>query len=348
MLVYIMMLIVCVACGFLHDRTNGKAKKVLSFIAFFTLFIVSAIRYQVGTDYTNTYVRTYELVINHVKDIRCDIGFLWLNQILASLNFNVQWIFVITSLIINIFICKKIDKSSKSSIISYYIYICSMFYFFTMNGIRQAIIISLFYYSLDCIKERKMAKYMIINFIGFLFHSSAFIFFPLYFILNKKKKLSFKLILLLVIFLSSSIIMPYILNFLLTTKYAMYINNGAFSPLDSINLSSIINLTWFLAYELLLKEKDDEDTIYSNIHFLGIIISLFITSLPLALRIFMSFRYIEFISVPNLISKLKTNKLNKGIFTAFVLVFYFAYFIYGVGVQNGNDVLPYKTILGDK
>ena len=40
--------------------------------------------------------------------------------------------------------------------------------------------------------------------------------------------------------------------------------------------------------------------------------------------------------------------MAKKCILAFILIFYFCYFIYGVGVQNGNDVLPYKTIFGGK
>ncbi len=351
MFVYIFLLLLCTSCGFLMDKINIndiKSKKVLGFIAFFLLFAVSAIRFEVGTDYTNTYVRTYNLVLNNVKNIRCDIGFLWLNKFLALLEANVQWIFVITSLIINYFICKNINKNSKGMMLSYYIYICSMFYFFTMNGVRQSIAISLFYYSLIYIKDNSSIKYMITNSIGAFFHNSALIFLPLYYVLKREYKFLLKIIIIIITFLSSSIILPYICNFLLTTKYSLYINNGAFSPLSAFNLSSIINLILFFAYEKLIKKKNKEDIIYSNIHFVGIIVSLFTVILPLALRIFMSFRYIEFLSVPNLLNKIKCKKITKNIILAFILIFYFCYFIYGVGVQNGNDVLPYKTIFGGK
>lgn len=128
------------------------------------------------------------------------------------------------------------------------------------------------------------------------------------------------------------------------TKYYIYINNGAFNALSSLNLSSILNIIIFIAYEVFIPKKDKKDIIYSNIHFIGIIISLFLTQIPLMLRIFMSFRYIEFLSVPNLIKKLGLKKFNKKVIQIFVYIFYFTYFIYGVYIMNGNTVLPYKTI----
>lgn len=178
--------------------------------------------------------------------------------------------------------------------------------------------------------------------IGCLIHSSAVLFIPLYFVLNIKIRTSVKIISLIVISLSSTFIMPSIVNILLQTKHAMYLTNGAYSSLESVNLSTILNAFLFLIYEFAI-DKDTEDRIYANCHYMGVIVSLFLTSLPLAMRVFMAFRYVEFLSIPNLISKLKVTACTKKILIGLIFIFYFIYFIHGVYIKNGNDVLPYKT-----
>lgn len=191
MFVYSILLLFVTATGFVLDRTiknNSKQKNILFAITFFFLFIVSAIRYNVGRDYMDTYVFTYNLVKADAINIRADIGFFLLNKIVIFFNGSYQWIFVITSFIINIFICKAISRQSENKMLSLFIYICGSFYFFSMNGVRQSIAIALFYYSLSLIKKRKLLKYMIINLIGSSFHASALLFLPLYFILDKEFK----------------------------------------------------------------------------------------------------------------------------------------------------------------
>jgi hypothetical protein len=55
-----------------------------------------------------------------------------------------------------------------------------------MNLIRNIKSILLFILSLKYVAEKKAAKYFFINLIGFSFHASSILFFPLYFVLNKK------------------------------------------------------------------------------------------------------------------------------------------------------------------
>ena len=123
----------------------------------------------------------------------------------------------------------------------------------------------------------------------------------------------------------------------------MYLTNGAYTSLSTFNLSSILNLLCFLGY-LFCSKKTLKNNVYLNIHFIGLIISLFLLRLPLALRLFMSFRYIEFLSVPNLIQDLDITKRKKILIIIGVVIFYIIYMINGVYVNNGNDVLPYRTI----
>lgn len=347
MLVYIVLLLICIFFACILDRTTIKTNRmyrILSTIPFFSLFLISAIRYKVGTDYVGTYVRTFNLISEGASNIRCDVGFLWLNKIIIFLELNVQWVFIITSFIINFFIAKTINNKSKNKMLSYYIYICGTLYFFSMNGVRQVIAISLFYYSLKYIEKRNLIKYLIINIIGFLFHNTAIIFIPMYFLFQKEIKISKKIIILVLLILFSSTIMPIVFTVLEKTKYSLYINNAAFAALNKLNFSTLINFVYLFAYDILIKKKDKEDIIYSNCHFMAAILSLFITVIPLALRIFMAFRFIEFLSVPNLISKLKVSNRTRYILIFLVLCFYFAYFFIGVAIENGNDVLPYRTI----
>lgn len=351
MLVYLILIAICLICGLVIDKVKinneieKKYSKIIFSIPFLLLFLISGIRYGVGQDYFGTYVYTFERILNGCSNIRIDFGFYLINKIIILFGGSFQWVFIITSFIINYFICKSIYEQSKNKMLSLFIYICGTLYFFSMNGVRQTIALSLFYYSLKYIKDRNFTKYVFINLIALTVHNSAIIFFPLYFILNKKFSKKFKIFSLLIVFLSIPTILPIITNFLLNTKYAMYITNDAYKPLDFINVSTILNILLYLAYELEIKDKDKDkyDVIYSNLHFIGIIVSIFVTRIPLAMRIFIYFRFIEFLSVPNLIDKIKVKKSSKGVIRFVVVILYFFYFIHGVYIENGNNVLPYKT-----
>ena len=206
--------------------------------------------------------------------------------------------------------------------------------------------LALFYYSLKYIENSKMKEYFFINFIGFLFHNSAIIFFPLYFIIGNKFNLKYKILIIVFMSILLPTLLPILSNILLNTKYSMYLTNGAYNPLSTINVSIIINILLFVYYEIILKKKGDNDkklNIYSNIHFIGIIVSFFTTKISLAMRIFMYFRYIEFLSVPFAIEKTSIAKGYKTIFKLLIICIYILYFIHGVYMENGNNVLPYNS-----
>lgn len=350
MYIYITLICVCLFNGYLMDkiqnRDNNKFKHIM-FFTFIMLFLISALRYQVGQDYTDTYVRSYNLIVSGQRNVRMDIGVKTIYKIMAFLHANVQWIFVITSFIINLFACKSIENQSPNCKMSFWIYVCGTMYFFSMNGVRQAVAMMLFYYSFRFIRERNLKMYFIINGIGFMFHSSAIIFFPLYFVLNKKYKFKFKMIVIGGTLLASRFVIPVLNSILMKTHYSMYLTNDAYKVQESLNFSMYLNIALFLIYEWIIQRnnimKDEQGEIYANMHFCGVIVSLLTTSIPLMIRIFMSFRYIEFLSVPYLVEMQTKNKYRQIIIFA-IMVCYFMYFVWGVLIQNGNTVLPYKTI----
>jgi len=68
-----------------------------------------------------------------------------------------------------------------------------------INTMRNIKAILLFVYSLSYIQERNLFKFLLINALGFTFHSSAALFFPMYWLLNRKYSIKLLLTVLTVI-----------------------------------------------------------------------------------------------------------------------------------------------------
>ena len=342
MIVYIILLLVIMVFACLSNKVNEKGKNVLIFLIFLSLSIISGIRYNVGADYLN--YQTFFNYIGVLSNSDYEIGYYLLNYILKFLFNNSISIFFATSMIINYFICKMI-KDNENHVLSYFIYICGTYFFFGLNGIRQAIAMSLFYYSLKFIKTKNLKKYFICNLIGMLFHISSSIFIPLYLILDKPIKNKKKVIILIMSFLLSNTIVKILSNVLLTSRYSFYILKSEYYIKSTFNISSIINFLILILYSVFTDKNDKNNCIFENIHLIAAIISILMPYMPLANRVFMSFRYIEFLSVPNLLKNLSLKNKKLGAFIKFmVYILYFYYFIHGVYMENGNKVLPYKTI----
>lgn len=355
MLIYVSLIYICLFLGYFVERKQNKIKpKVISkFIIFMLIFLISAMRYDVGTDYSGTYTDTYNRILNNI-DVRMEAIPYFIYKCMALFKASNQWIFIITSFIITYYVCKTIFEQSSMKRLSLFIYICGTFYFFSFNGVRQAVAMAIFYYSLIYVKENRLFEYMRNTFIGSMFHFSEIIFMPMYFILRHRFSMIFKVTSLAILYTSSSYLMPFMFSLMSRTKYAMYVSHWKYQAMDGLNFSMILNLIILAMYEFLLwksdkstrkgkQERKSMDVIYGNIHYVGACVSMFATSLPLCLRLFINFRYIEFLSIPALI--MNVPKRYKKIVTVMVYVIYTAYFVWNVGMKNGNEVLPYKTIL---
>lgn len=113
MAVYCTEIVLCVILGLISDSKNISEKnKKLSFFALFLIFtMVSAFRYEVGRDFNDTYVKTYYDIKNNYTNVRSDIGLYIIIKTILFFNGSQQWIFIITSFIINYFIFKTIWRT---------------------------------------------------------------------------------------------------------------------------------------------------------------------------------------------------------------------------------------------
>lgn len=111
----------------------------------------------------------------------------------------IYYVFFFKSIIPNfyiwVFFCTAIDLLLLHFFIKryspYYVLAFLCFYIFDGLGIEANLMrniksILIFLLSLRFLEERKLLPYMLLNTLGFLIHSSAIIYFPLYFFLNRK------------------------------------------------------------------------------------------------------------------------------------------------------------------
>ena len=131
--------------------------------------------------------------------------------------------------------------------------------FFSFNGIRQAIAISIIFLSIKYLIENKISKTIIIILIASLFHYSAIIFLPIYMIgskiyISKNLLIIFTLIFLLIpnIFLINYL--QNILSFL--PKYSYYLNEIVGDR--SITLGVVLN-AFMMFFPILY-----HDSLYNN------------------------------------------------------------------------------------
>jgi hypothetical protein len=116
-----------------------------------------------------------------------EVGYACYNIILKTISAN-YLMFQFISVAIDYFI---LDRFFNKYMPKYYAF-CFLLYFIFQGLIFEIILlrnvksILLFLISLDYLYNRKALKYFLLNILGLLFHSSAIIYFPCYFLLNKR------------------------------------------------------------------------------------------------------------------------------------------------------------------
>ena len=123
MLVYISMIALAILFSYLFSRTDKKKNKIIYFILTMLPFIiVSAIRYDVGTDYFFRYVPNYNTFVAGGTVDSLEILFRWMIKLCTCISDDYIILFAITSIIINTLIISAIFKFSKNVTISIMIY----------------------------------------------------------------------------------------------------------------------------------------------------------------------------------------------------------------------------------
>lgn len=163
-------------------------RTIYYYLPFFPLFLVSALRYGIGTDYFFTYQPTFYRIRNGYElNHTFELGFYWLNKFVASFSDDVTWVIAVCALLFSVFIAKAVMEQSESPALSILLMVGTGLYAFSLNGMRQAIVIAIWFYAVRYIKEQKFIPYLVCMLISSLFHLSGIITIPFYFLYTKVK-----------------------------------------------------------------------------------------------------------------------------------------------------------------
>jgi hypothetical protein len=329
-------------------KTKSLTKKwtFLDIFILLVLIIFSGIRFNVGTDY-GLYYYIYNIYISKVFSLndyystKQEFGYYLLSWITKNISSSRYGIFWTSAIITYIPIYSRIKKESKNFTFSILLFFLLGFYTGSFNIIRQWIAIAINFYAIQYIEENRK-KFVMLNIIGSLFHSTCIIAMLIQ-LVAKKIKPTFKLFAFTIVLgIISTIIferMSFIFNMLgnLNPRYINY-----FEPRPAgIGLKLLFVLRIIVILYVLLFTKKTE---YQYDKTLLIVSSLFMmigfTNVFIA-RIEHYFSIVLVLLLPNILTQmeLKERWLYQYCFTVVFLVVFILSLIYY------SDLIPYKTYL---
>lgn len=371
MLIYIFLLFITLLFDFLYQQKKiSKNSCVFIFMALCILFTtISAIRYNVGTDFKNTYSNAFTWLKLGYK-YPYEPLFLKLNYFIINLGGNIQHLIAFCSIITvpSFFwlIYKNVDD--KYRFFSIFLFIGSTIYYASMNVIRQYLAIAIIIFSIRWLKDKKYFLYVLAILFAMQFHTSAaFNFFILlaYLIYKKvssnNKKMS---IVLLIIYLISIFGIIYdfrniinMFDFIIPGKYVAYLNTVF---VKEKNYSALIKLVIpnFLLILGLKNRREFNDEGLKLYSFIAIYLLTIISNMFYGINVFVRLTWFcdiyLLLFIPYIIDIYKKRDtiviLSKGVSIKFynvikllLIVYFISYNFMSIFYGGGHGVVPYNT-----
>lgn len=317
----------------------------LLLISFLPFFLLGALRYFVGTDY-QTYIN-YQIPAVLKNGWAGNVAPLYrLVIVMGSKLGSTQWIFVLTSLLVTIFMYLPILRESSSYSLSVFLITFSTFFSFTLNGMRQSIAALVVILGFSFISEHK-SIFFICCLAGVLFHTSAILLVIIALVgILLKYRVPTKAFVILIpfIYILAPIIYTFIRFIAGKIGYGYYFEVNAYVTFDkALVLTLLITLLVASIVEIQGIKLPEYDQILLNITGIGMLMLIFLRTVPNAGRLVELFLPIEFILLPNLISFIKGRDL-RIIIRIIVVILFVVLFIVRVLLKNYNGTLPYQFV----
>lgn len=163
-----------------------KPNKVFVVGALLSLILISGLRANIGDTYFYKHIYEINDFTWEYVSAQKDIGFGLLQMLLQKISDDPQIMIFTTALITNILIISVLMKYSRMFELSTYVYITGGLFLISMNGIRQVLAAAIIFTATKYLIEGNWMKYFFIVFLASLFHQSALVLIPIFFIVRYK------------------------------------------------------------------------------------------------------------------------------------------------------------------
>jgi len=315
-------------------RLSKKQKNTLFLIIAFIIFaILMASRdFNTGSD-TKMYIRTFLTFSQNKWNSTIWGGYFEplyaiLNILLSYVSQNPRIIIVATSFVISYSFYKFIKDNSENYLLSVLIFIGLLFFYTSMNTIRQFMALSVILLGFKFVKNKKIIPFLITILIAYLFHSSALVGLLLYPMYNMKYTHT-RVLIIFAIAIVANVFVSDLINYI----YQMI---GRINYYDSrVGQENIANLIYMIIYLVMFlfslfeikKNKSDYSKKGFNLYVFVIssAISLIAMNMNILARVTTYFNVFSIICLPNIIEDNIKKINNKVVVNSIVVLFLILY-----------------------
>lgn len=354
LLVYALMTIATICFTKLYDlRTirleincekNWKINKEIFYtVSLIPSIIVSAIRFEVGTDFTEVYWAGYLGSVQHNEDPLIPKSYLFICKFLNLFSNNPVLFFFLSSFFILFSVFWYIKETNYTISLPIFLFFTTGLFFDSLNVVRQYMSISFWLLSYISANKNKYKLAVSLAVFGVFLHVTSVILIPLCFLrlvsLNRKKFVVFEFCSLLFC-LFASLIMPFILIHI--PKYQQYANWKPDPEIAGTIFAFLITAITLLNYNKIKINEHNNHLLWSLIFYDSCVFSSYL--LPQMGRVMIYFEIPVFVNLITTI--LNTFKDSKHMCAVSVsLVFFSLSTLYMNYYLGQDDVIPYRAII---
>lgn len=321
-------------------------------LAFGSMFLISGLRFNVGTDYYEYENLFYNIATQDIKlfGFKIEPVFVVISKIIAIFSKDSVWMFIITSFFIAYFIFKASIKSCRLYDLAIFLFISFGFYTSSLNIVRQWMAASVLLYGYTFLTNKQDKVFLKYVLLAYCCHYSAVVVLPVYLFIRKPRKNITRIsVMIFGIFLFNST------NYIIRVLEFISFNVGFLSKyykylrIDENIGGNIFVLPMFcvLTYLLyMLFKGNNEENAYSieinmNIISIGFVFSLIGQKLMTFSRLQFFFVSILIIIIPQIMYLLK--KKERSLLYLLCIFMGTIFLVYSL-INNGGQPLPYQTI----
>lgn len=341
--------------SFLLGIGSNKKNLLLIIIALSLPILLATFRYGIGTDYFN-YFRNF-LNAEHISlieryEIKSVVEIFRFLMLKIGLIFNnysvVLGLYAVLSIVIIYFAINN-DKNKAYIGTIFFLYLC-IYYPSSLNVMAQFVAIPLVAYSFKYIFKKQIYRYTIIIFIASLFHTTAIIAYPVYFLWNEKKvdlisKWKIVLVILSIVAITFNYqgILEIISQVDVFSNYVTYVEENDTGNNRDLILKIVLFLMVFMLRKPLIR-YDSKNKLYILLILFNMILGFTGFSSPWVKRASLYFEIVQLFMVPSLIQIFR-NKNDKFLIYLLIISYAIVYFILVYYIIGNSDVLPYEFSL---
>ncbi len=360
MYLYLIYTILLFVAYFEMDRFSyfGRIHKILFYLILLVFFLLSSLRWERGTDWMSYYEFYNSISSYSPKSWYFEFGYSYLNYLVKVLFNSYSVLLGILAFLVYSLVGTTIYKYGVYPILSLAIWFAISIADIFLT--RNTIAISLAIFSIRYIIDRKLVPFLLVLAVAFLFHRSALIFFPAYFIYSLKISRSILVwgmgIVIVVGLCFSEFVVGHIGGLLgptIESKLQYYLQTGTEETFGSAYSAAIVLLKGAVNRSLILivllfwmnNERKEDSVLNGFINFYVFGLLLFFMTVPLSPalgRIASYYNIFQLFLFPYI---LLLGKDRKNQILLFILIgVYFLIRLEGV-ITNYKDLyVPYKSI----